>query len=271
MKRIFAFLVALGLLALTAGGFASQEAKDSFIGKWYQMDQLGEAWEIELLEGGKGAMRNAHQEIILTWEATFIGPDSPPVIELMADFGDGVMNGLDSMLFENGILESQDGRTFSRGEPDIIFLEPYEAARFAPKSAFDGVWELTGGLLTIADPPVSMDLDLTQLGLKPPVYLGIKNGMLYTSNQGDTVTQDMGVQSYYAGNAIYVGRAELGVTGILYYVSPGVLHFKNPGPTAEHGVDVTFTLYRTDLESMPASEEAWESFPFDTVFDPPTP
>lgn len=267
MKRLPAFLLALGLLAQAFTAFASQASKDSFFGKWYQNDQIGAAWEIELLEGGKGVMRNAIQEIALTWEATFIGPDSPPIIELMADFGDGVMNGLDSMLFENGVLESQDGRTFSREEPDLVFLQPYEAARFAPKSAFDGVWEMTGGLLTIQEPPVSMDLDLAQLGLKPPVYLGIKDGRLITSNQGETVTEDPGVLSYYAGNAIYAGRAEIGVTAALYYVGPGVIHVKYAGPPVEHGIDVTFTLYRTDLESTPASEEAWEAFPFDSIFD----
>lgn len=267
MKQAIAVFIALGLLVLTASGFASQASKDSFIGKWYQTDQMGEAWEIELREGGKGVMRNAIQEIPLEWEATFIGPDAPPIIELTADFGDGVMNGLDSMLFENGMLESQDGRTFSRGEPDIVFLQPYEAARFAPRSAFDGVWEMTGGLLTIADPSYSMEIDLAQLGFKPPVYLGIKDGRLVTSNQGDTSTEDTGVMSYYAGNAIYIGRAGIEMMGVLYYVSPGVLHLKNAGPPLDHGIDVTLTLYRTDLESVPASAEAWENFPFETVFD----
>ncbi len=272
MKRWLIFFLTLLFTAQAATGLATQAAKDSFAGTWYQTDYQGEAWEIELKTDGTGTMRNAHQQIPLTWEAHFLTPDMGPEISIKADFGDGVMTDFDSLFFVDGVLESLDGRKFDRGVPDIVFLQPYEAARFAPKSAFDGVWEMTGGILTLTEPPMSMELNLTDFGLKPPVYIGIKDGRIFTSNQGASAAADPNVISHYAGNAIYAGRVGLGITAVFYYVGPDAIHVKYAGPEDTSGVDVTFTMYKTNLENTPASDEAWGNFPLDPYyFGPPKP
>lgn len=266
MKRFCIFFLALLFAAQVLTGFATQADKESFAGKWYQTDDQGEAWEIELNTDGTGFMRNAHQEIPLEWEVHFLTPEMGVPIKINADYGSGVMEFFDFMYYKNGLLASSDGRIFDRGVPDIVFLQPYEAAKFAPKSAFDGVWEMTGGLVTVVKPPMSMELSMAELGLKPPVYIGIKDGRVVTSNQGGSITEDPSVISHYAGNAIYAGRVGLGITAVLYYIGPGVIHVKYAGPPNDVGADVTFTMYKTDMESVPASDEAWENFPWDPYF-----
>jgi len=276
MKRLLIFFLSMLFLTQLLTGLASQTpqgvvdaqaAKESFAGTWYQTDYQGEAWEIELNADGTGTMRNPHQEIPLTWEAHFLAPDMGIEIEIKADFGDGQMTVLDIMFFKDGVLESSDGRKFDRGVPDIVFLEPYEPAQFAPRSAFDGVWEMTGGIVTLVEPPMSMEIDLAEMGLKLPVYIGIKDGRIITSNQGDSITADPGVISQYAGNAIYAGRIELGITAVLYYVGKDAIHVKYAGQhRGEAGVDVTFTMYKTDMESVPARDEVWENFPWDSYY-----
>lgn len=269
MKRWFSLLL-VALLLLAAPGLAGQASKESFVGKWYQIDSQGEAWEIEFKADGTGTMSNSYQEIPLTWDATFLFPDSEPVLDVQADFGNGKMELLDLLIFKEGVLTSQDGRRFDRGKPDTVFLTPYKPAKFAPKSAFDGIWQMTGGLLTVAAPPISMELDMAELGLKPPVYIGIKEGRVFNSNQGATTTEDSGVISQYTGNAIYVGRPSLGITAALYYVAPDMLHARYIGPANELGVDVVFNLVKTDLTKMPLSDEAADQFPWEQ-FDPMTP
>jgi hypothetical protein len=272
MKRLLILLLILLLFLQPLTGLATQAAKDSFAGTWYQTDSQGEAWEIELNADGTGTMRNTHQEIPLEWEAHVMAPDMAVEISIKADFGDGVMTDFDSFLFIDGVLESLDGRRFDRGKPDVVFLEPYPAAKFAPKSAFDGVWEMTGGILTVIEPPMTMELNMAELGLKPPVYIGIKNGRICTSNQGDSITADPSVISQYAGNAIYAGRVGLGITAVLYYVGPDTIHVKYAGPHDTSGADVTFTMYKTDLKSTPASDAAWENFLLDPYYSgPPQP
>ncbi len=263
MKRLSALLLTLILLVMALPGLASQATKDSFVGTWHQTNEKGESWTIELKADGTGSMRNSHQEIPITWDMLQIMPDANPSIGIYADFGDGKMTLLDDFYFKDGVLEGLNGLKFDRGEPDIVFIEPYEAAKFAPVSAFDGVWEMTGGLLTVVNPPISMELGMAELGMKPPVYIGIKDGRVLTSNQGDTTTGDSGVISYYAGNAIYAGRAPLGITAVLYYVAPGMIHVKYAGPPMddEFGIDVVFTMTKTKLEKIPVSDEEWDNFP----------
>ena len=45
MKRLPAFLLALGLMAQAFAAFASRASKDSFTGKWDQTGQIGVARE----------------------------------------------------------------------------------------------------------------------------------------------------------------------------------------------------------------------------------
>lgn len=260
MRRWTALWLALCVLLVPA--LASQSDKNNFVGTWHQTNAHGEPWEVELRADGTGSMRNAHQDISLTWEVTFPGPDLPPVLDIYADYGDGKMTPVDIWTYKDGVMETGDGLRFDRGEPDTVFIEPYPQAKFAPKTAFDGVWELTGGLLTSTNPPLSMEIDLAHMGLKLPVYIGIRDGRIVTSNQGATITEDPGIISYYAGNAIYAGRAEIGITGIFYYVGNDAIHLRYAGPPNEFGIDVTFTLYKTKLTDVPASQQMIENFPW---------
>lgn len=266
MKRLFLCLLAL-LLALPLTGLTTQADKESFAGTWYQTDYQGEAWQIELNADGTGRMSNGHQDIPLEWEAHVLAPDMGITIDIKVDYGDGKMEDFDSMYFNNGVLESSDGRKFDRGVPDVMFIQPYPQAKFAPRSAFDGVWEMTGALVTATNPPMAMEFSMEELDLKPPVYIGIRDGRVVTSNQGAGITHDPNVISQYAGNAIYAGRVGLGITAVLYYVAPGVIHVKCAKLIPnEFGIDVTFTMYKTDKEDVPASPEAWENFPWDTDY-----
>lgn len=267
MKRWIA--LTLVLLMLVAPGMAGQPDIEAFAGAWHQSNGGAEPWTVELNKDGTGSMHNSQQDIPLTWEISFYAPDLPPIIDTYADFGDGKMSFLDSWTYKDGVLKSAGGMTFDRGVPDIVFIEPYPQAKFAPKTAFDGVWEMTGGLLTVTEPPISMELSLAEFGLKPPVYIGIKDGRIATSNQGATVTEDPGIISYYAGNAIYAGRALTGITGIFYYVGNDTIHLRYTGPANQLGVDVTFTLYKTKRTDVPPSADMMENFPWDPDFITP--
>lgn len=150
----------------------------------------------------------------------------------------------------------------------------------APLGAFDGVWQLTGGLITVQKPPMTIeigDADFAEWGLKPPIYIGICDGVVVTCNQGQPLSKDpslydLRLQSYYAGNALYVGVQSLGVTAVLYYVSPGVHHLKHPaGVEPEFGIDTVFTLYTTDLDSVPPSDSEDPDLPFTLMPPPPKP
>ena len=71
------------------------------------------------------------------------------------------------------------------------------------------------------------------------------------------------------------GRSRPGLpfVGAFYYVADGVIHLKSATPIETNiGVDVTFYMYKTELQKMPASDEAWSKFPLDQAFfGPPTP
>lgn len=276
MKRTISLVLALLLLCLNtayANAPSNAQAKD-LMGTWHQSSNLKNPWQIELRADGTGTMSNPQQTVEFKWLLTMLFEDSSPVLEMYVDMGKGEVNHLDSFLYYSGFLISEDNRVFGRGEPDEIIFQSYPGAKPAPKSAFDGVWQLTGGLMTIAEPPMQVilgDEDLVMLGLKLPIYIGIWDGVVATSNQGTPLSKDPAyfdprLQCFYSGSAIYVAVVGLGMVGILYYTADGIIHAKGVrGP--EVGVEVVLTLVKTDLDAVPPSDQSTDLvFP---LFPPP--
>lgn len=256
MKRLLSLLLILGLLpvAIARGG---QTQNTGVLGKWYQSGEQG-SWELELFPDGTGKMRNAGHETDITWKHNQISEDIASSLEIYIN-EDGEQTLLDDMLFADGVLEGEDGRKFSREKPAVVNADYYEAAKFAPLSAFDGIWELTGGILMVEKPPIQKEITPEELsanyGLPLPIYVGIKNGRLFNYNEGDAPIPDPGLDCYYLGNAIYVNRPGFEGRATFYYVHPGILHMRNAEKKEAFGVEVVFVLRLTDLKVMPFKDD----------------
>ncbi len=267
MKHAFGRLLVLLLVAALLPLFAlagGLEPFAGFEGSWVQIDAQGDPWELTLRPDGTGTMKNAHQEIPITWNAEVAQGDM--VVVKLEDTGGTYF---EVLWYRNGVLESEDMRNFERPQPDFLIEENYAAAIPGELSDFEGVWELTGGVVAIKEPPMSIVLsaeDINQMsgGAMPtPIYVGIQNGKLMGRTKGGIYMVDPGLTSTYTGKAIFATRAGVasGAAGY-YYVSPGVLHLTGPNPDPDVIDFCIFTLNKTSLTMIPeGSGNSWGLVP----------
>lgn len=262
-KRLLALLLLAALLPLSvaAGGF---EPFAGFDGQWIQIDAQGDAWELNLRPDGTGSMKNAQQDIPVTWAAEVTQGDMV-VVKLEDTQG----TYFEVLWYREGVLEGEDGRNFERPQPDFLIEEEYEAAVPGELADFEGVWELTGGVISIKEPALTMEIspaDISAMSngqMTLPIYVGIHKGKLMGRTRDGIYMVDPGLVTTYTGKAIFATRAGTpsSVAGY-YYVSPGVLHLTGPNPDPSVINFCVFTLSLTDLAMLPeGSGNSWAFVP----------
>lgn len=267
MENTFKRLLALMLFAALLPLFAAASGPGPFAGfegSWLQTNAQGDAWELDLRPDGTGIMKNAQQYIPISWEAEVMLGEM--VVVTLEDLEGSYF---EVLWYIDGVLEGEDQRNFERPQPDILFEEEYEAAIPGEIADFDGVWELTGGIISIKEPPMTMTFSAEDISgmsggqMPSPIYVGIKNGKLMGRTKEGVYMADPGLVSTYTGKAIFATRAGIpsGVAGY-YYVSPGVLHLTGPNPDPDVIESCIFTLNLTDLEMIPeGTDNSWALIP----------
>ncbi|MGI6687791.1 MAG: hypothetical protein ACOX6Y_05480 [Christensenellales bacterium] len=262
-KRLLALLLLIALLPL----FASSETEstlrpfDGFTGSWVQTNASDNPWELELRPDGTGNMKNADQDIPITWRAEIMLDDI-----VMVEVRDLSGEYFEVFWYKDGVLEGEDKRNFERPQPDFLIEEDYAAAIPGLLSDFEGVWKLTGGVVSIKEPPMTLVIsaeDINEMSggqMPPPIYIGIKNGKLM-GRVGNIYMVDPALTCTYTGKAIFATRAGINYTAGYYYVSPGVLHLTGPNPAPDVLDYCIFTLNKTNLEMIPEGSNSWNFVP----------
>lgn len=221
------------------GDKVPQKECGPIVGDWEQSYQLtDEHWTISFKEGdpGKVEIANGDNKLTGTWEAYYTEGKHDPndlLIKVKLDGYDGDDHGFSNMSFFDGMLSTQDSRLFIPLDPDTIIIEDYAAAKYDNVHAwtFNGVWQLVGGIARIDNPAMTIDFsdeDLSALGLKIPLYIGIYEERIRASNQPGQSVLSPGSRGKFIKGVLYVSNTETDKLGLgslpLYIVAPGVIH-----------------------------------------------
>lgn len=266
MKKILSLLLVALLLAALSPIFAADEEitlepMDGFEGSWIQTNAAADPWELNLNPDGTGTMKNSSQEIPITWKAEVMLDDI-----VMVEIRDLDGNYFEVLWYKDGVLEGEDNRNFERPQPDFLIEEDYAAAIPATLADFEGVWELTGGVVGIKEPPMTIEIspeDINQMSggnMPPPIYIGIRNGKLM-GRLGNIYMVDPALTCTYTGKAIYAMRSGIPITTGYFYVSPGVIHLTGSNPNPDVIDYCIFTFYRTELQMIPEGSKSWNFLP----------
>lgn len=262
-KRLLVLLLFVALLPISV--FSDDEITiqpfDGFEGSWVQTNASGDPWELELRPDGTGSMKNANQNIPITWKGEIMADDI-----VMVEVQDLDGNYFEVYWYKDGVLESEDGRNFERPAPDFLIEEDYDPAIPAEISDFEGVWELTGGVVGIKEPPMTLVItaddvnSMTGGQMPPPIYIGIRNGKLM-GKVGTIYMVDLALTCTYTGKAIFATRRNVPYPAGYYLVSPDVIHLKGHNPVPEVLDYCIFTFIRTNLKMIPAGTKSWDFLP----------
>lgn len=220
---------------------------DEYAGLWIQEGADGSGTELQLDPGGTGHITQGGKSTEIYWKVE----EGPFYVTVT------VYDEKNDVLYEyqatiaGSLYDTKSGIRLVRPEPDNLEIISYDKAQNVERKTFMGTWEVTGMVVSVKEPrmtlPLGADLAYELMSIVSGIPVGGPlqvefdvNAHMSSTRFGDHVDHHLPqLQYYFSGNALYIREMQKDFTMVFFYVGKDTLHMMvTPNPTPDAGTCV---------------------------------